>query len=198
MGKRQYRVHGGAGGGEEGLTEGMEVVHERVDEAALFELEDLLALAIVWALQDILFPAFREVRRGRRDGRFVSELVNDVTELGEAGRVVGDAVGVVAGGCVEVDVPLVDRMLERVGDEARDLAVRRGRTEVERTHSSRSGGELDCCTVNLCFLNLTLNLPWSTRWNEREQSSTACQLNFKHAHLALDLRPFTSSFQLTG
>jgi hypothetical protein len=37
-----------------------------------------------------------------------------------------------ASSCVEVDVPLVDRVLERVGDEARDVAVRGGRTEVER------------------------------------------------------------------
>ena len=102
------RVHGGAGGGEEGLTEGMEVVHERVGDAALFESEDLLTLAVLWTLQDILFPAFGEVRRGGRYGRFVSELVDDVTNLGELGRVVGDAEGAVTARCVEVDVLLVD------------------------------------------------------------------------------------------
>lgn len=130
----------------------MEVVHERVGDSALFELEDFLALAVVRTLQDILLPALGEVRRGWRYGGFVSESGYDVAELGEAGRVVGDAEGVVTAGCVEVDVALVDRGLERVGDEARDLAVGlergRGRTEVERTHSRHEAGVglLLCCT----------------------------------------------------
>lgn len=110
---------------EQALTEGMEVMDEGVVQAVLLELEDLFALPVLWALEDVPFSPCPQVRSLRRDCGFLRELRDEV-------RVLRKALGIVieaerrSGGGVEVNVVGLEGVGERGADQLRDRSVALG------------------------------------------------------------------------